>query len=102
MPSRLQSLQTGPVYRAIRYAATPGRWDATGAIETDETFGRGRSDAPALGGPGAVVGDGGDVGDRGHRQAGGLEGADRRFPPGAGAPDVDLDGAHAVLHRLAG
>ena len=35
MPSRLQSLQTGPVYRAIRYAATPGRWDATGTIGPD-------------------------------------------------------------------
>src|SRR5687768_6686899 len=55
------------------------------------------SDPAALGGAAAVVGDRGDVADERHLEAGGLEGAERALPAGAGAGDEDGDGAHAVL-----
>jgi hypothetical protein len=49
----------------------------------------------------AVVGDGRDVGDRAHLEAGGLERPDRLLATGTRSLDVDLDLAHAVLHRPA-
>src|SRR3954470_16233696 len=61
-----------------------------------------RSDSAPLGRAAAVVGDRRDVSDRGHLEARGLEGPDRLLATGAGTLDVDLDLAHAVLHRLAG
>src|SRR5215207_1590689 len=60
------------------------------------------SDAAPLGGAAAVVGDGGDVLDALDLQAGGLEGADGRLPAGAGALDVHVDLADAVLLGPAG
>src|SRR4051812_4080430 len=57
------------------------------------------SDAAPLGRAASVVRDGRDVGDRADLEAGGLEGADRLLAAGAGAFHVDLDLAHAVLHR---
>src|SRR5262245_10924908 len=57
------------------------------------------SDAAPLGGAAAVVRNGGDVGDRGDLEAGRLERPDRLLAAGAGALHVDLDLAHAVLHR---
>src|SRR5829696_6586809 len=60
-----------------------------------------RSDPAPLGGAAAVVGDGRDVGDRADLEAGGLERADRLFATGTRSLDVDLDLAHAVLHRAA-
>src|SRR5215218_11129004 len=103
MPSRLQSLQTGPVYRAIRYAAIP-EYVTTRTIRGGAPRGAPpdcASDAPPLGRPGPVVGDGGDVRDGRHRQSGGLERADRRLPARARAAHEDLDGAHPLLHGLA-
>src|SRR6476620_12624456 len=61
-----------------------------------------RSDPAPLGGAAAVVRDGGDVGDRGDLEAGGLERADRLLAAGARTLHVDLDLAHAVLHRTLG
>src|SRR4029077_1560552 len=61
-----------------------------------------RSDPAPLRGAAAVVGDGRDVGDRGDLEAGGLERADRLFATGTRPLDIDLDLAHAVLHRPAG
>src|SRR5215213_9365622 len=59
-------------------------------------------DAAALARPAAVVRDRGYVPDRGHREAGGLKGAERRLTAGAGARHLDLERAHAVLARFAG
>src|SRR5438105_8216699 len=61
-----------------------------------------RSDPAPLGRAAAVVGDGRDVGDRVDLEAGGLERADRLLATRARTLHVDLDLAHAVLHRLAG
>src|SRR5439155_4914820 len=66
--------QTGSVYRAMALHPSP------------------------LGRAAAVVRDGRDVGDGGHLQACGLQGADRLLTAGAGALDEDLYVAHAVLH----
>src|SRR6476620_3962585 len=60
-----------------------------------------RSDPAPLGGAAAVVRDGGDVGDRGDLEAGGLEGTDRLLAAGARTLHVNLDLAHAVLHGTA-
>src|SRR6187551_376162 len=60
------------------------------------------SDAAPLGRAASVVRNGRDVGDGAHLEAGGLEGADRLLSAGAGSLDVDLDLAHAVLHRTLG
>src|ERR1700758_3008849 len=59
-------------------------------------------DPPPLRGAAAVVRDRGDVGDRGHVEAGGLEAADRRLASGARTLDEDLDAAKTVLHRPPG
>src|SRR4029079_6118328 len=61
-----------------------------------------RSDRAPLGGAAAVVRDGGDVGDRGDLEAGRLERTDRLLAAGARTLHVDLDLAHAVLHRPLG
>src|SRR4029077_6837946 len=58
-------------------------------------------DPAPLGRAAAVVGDGGDVGDRGDLEAGWLEAADRRLAARARALDADLRCLQAVLHRLA-
>src|SRR5687768_15671780 len=60
-----------------------------------------RSDPAPLGGAAAVVRNGRDVGDGRDLEAGGLKGPDRLLAAGAGTLDVDLDLAHAVLHRPA-
>src|SRR4051794_4253182 len=59
-------------------------------------------DATPLRRAAAVVRDGGDIGDGADLEPGRLEGADRLLAAGAGALDVDLDLAHAVLHRPLG
>src|SRR5690242_19832884 len=56
--------------------------------------------APALARPAAVVRDRGDVADRRDGEAGGLERAQRRLAAGTRARHLDLERAHAVLHRL--
>src|SRR6266508_1286979 len=56
-------------------------------------------DAAPLGWAAAVVRDGGDVGDGADLEAGGLQRADGLLAPGARTLHVDLDLAHAVLHR---
>lgn len=50
----------------------------------------------------AVVRNGGNVADRGHLHASGLQGADRHLSPGARPFDKNFNGSHPVLHRLAG
>src|SRR5581483_6633187 len=42
------------------------------------------------------------VADRRHREARGLQGAQRRLASRTRTGDLDLEGAHAVLHRLLG
>src|SRR5215203_2080662 len=59
-------------------------------------------DATPLGRAAAVVRDWGDIGDGADFEASCLEGTDRLLAAGAGALDVDLDLAHAVLHRTLG
>src|SRR5262249_46265990 len=59
------------------------------------------SDAAALGRTAAVVRDRRDVADRGDRQPHRLQRTQRRFAARAGAAHLDLERAHAVLHRLA-
>src|SRR6476619_281690 len=59
-------------------------------------------DAAPLGRAAAVVRDGGDVGDGADLEAGRLERADRLLTAGARTLHVDLDLAHAVLHRTLG
>src|SRR6187399_3760441 len=59
-------------------------------------------DAASLGRAATVVRDWGDVGDGADLEAGGLEGADRLLAAGARTLHVDLDLAHAVLHRTLG
>src|SRR5690606_6349182 len=61
-----------------------------------------RSDPAPLGRAAAVVRLRGHVVDRADLEADGLEGADRGLTAGAGTLDVDVDLAHAVVHRLAG
>src|SRR5437660_1462493 len=58
------------------------------------------SNAPALARPAAVVRDRRHVADRRDGEARGLERAQRRFAAGARPRHLDLEGAHAVLHRL--
>src|SRR4029079_6108143 len=80
MPSRRQSGQTGPVYRAkfsLLLDPAPLRWAA------------------------AVVRDRCDVGDGCDREAGGLERADRGFAASARTAHEDLDDLHARVERLA-
>src|SRR3954451_301400 len=60
------------------------------------------SDATPLGRAASVVGDGCDVGDGGDLETGRLERADGLLATGSRALHVDLDLAHAVLHRAAG
>src|SRR5512140_1061320 len=60
------------------------------------------SDAAPLGRAASVVRDGRDIGDGAHLEACGLERTDRLLAAGAGALDIDLDLAHAVLHGAAG
>ena len=48
------------------------------------------------------MGNGRDVGDGADLEAGGLQRADRLLAAGARALHVDLDLAHAVLHRSLG
>ena len=48
------------------------------------------------------MGDGRDVLDHGDLEAGGLQGADGRFAPGAGALDIDLDSLEAILLGMGG
>src|SRR5687768_7202293 len=62
----------------------------------------GLSDAASLGRATTVVRDGRDVGDGGDLQAGRLEGADGLLAAGPRTLHVDLDLAHAVLHRTLG
>src|SRR6478752_9710115 len=59
-------------------------------------------DAAPLGRAAAVVRDGGDVGDGADLEAGRLERPDRLLAAGARTLHVDLDLAHAVLHRTLG
>src|SRR6478736_4575264 len=59
-------------------------------------------DAAPLGRAATVVRDGGDVGDGADFEAGRLERTDRLLPAGARTLHVDLDLAHAVLHRTLG
>src|SRR5918993_945765 len=59
-------------------------------------------DAAPLGRAAAVVRDGSDIGDGADLEASRLEGTDRLLAAGARALDVDLDLAHAVLHRPLG
>src|SRR6478735_7206403 len=59
-------------------------------------------DAAPLGRAAAVVRDGGDVGDGADLEAGRLERTDRLLAAGARTLHVDLDLAHAVLHRTLG
>ena len=59
-------------------------------------------DPPPLFRAAAVVGLRGDVLDRGHVEAGGLQRADRGLAAGAGALGEDLDLLEAVLHALFG
>src|SRR3954452_1222956 len=59
------------------------------------------SDPPPLAGAAPVVGLGSDVAHARDLEAGGLEGADRGLPAGAGALDEDLDLLQAVLDALA-
>src|SRR5436190_23120417 len=56
-------------------------------------------DSAPLGRAAAVVRDGGDVGDGGDLEAGSLERPDRLLAAGTRTLHVDLDLAHAVLHR---
>src|SRR5262249_47331504 len=60
------------------------------------------SDPAPLGLAAAVVGDGGDVLDAGDLDAGALERPDGGLAAGAGALDLDVDLADAVLHRAPG
>src|SRR5690348_17655072 len=78
--SRLHSLQSGPVYRAI--FSFP-------------------SDPAPLGRAAAVVWNGSDVLDRADFKARRLQRADSRLPARARALDEHVDLAHAVLHRPA-
>ena len=59
-----------------------------------------RSDAPALARAAAIVRDRRHVADRGDGEARSLQRAQRRFAAGAGARDLDLERAHAVLRAL--
>src|SRR6476660_7739211 len=59
-------------------------------------------DSAPLGRAATVVRDGGDVGDGADLEAGRLERADRLLTAGARTLHVDLDLAHAVLHRALG
>src|SRR6476469_4227718 len=59
-------------------------------------------DAAPLGRAATVVRDGGDVGDGADLEAGRLERPDRLLAAGARTLHVDLDLAHAVLHRTLG
>src|SRR6476660_2220043 len=59
-------------------------------------------DATPLGRAAAVVRDWGDIGDGADFESCRLERADRLLTAGAGTLDVDLDLAHAVLHRTLG
>src|SRR6186997_2254088 len=59
-------------------------------------------DATPLGRAAAVMRDWGDIGDGADFESCRLEGADRLLAAGAGTLDVDLDLAHAVLHRTLG
>src|SRR3954447_5716874 len=59
-------------------------------------------DASPLGGAATVMRDGGDVCDGADFEAGRLERADRLLAAGARTLHVDLDLAHAVLHRTLG
>src|SRR5215208_2483340 len=84
--SRRQRRQSGPVSRAI------------GLVSSCPL---GPSDPASLGRAAAVVRLRGDVLDLTDLEAGRLQRADRRLPPGARALDEDVDPAHAVLLRLA-
>src|SRR5688572_3617213 len=59
-------------------------------------------DATPLRRAAAVVRDWGDIGDGADFEPGRLERTDRLLAAGTGALDVDLDLAHAVLHRTLG
>src|SRR3954447_4396768 len=59
-----------------------------------------RSDPPPLAGAAPVVGLRGHVSDAGHLEPGGLQRADRRLAPGAGALHEHLDLLEPVLHAL--
>src|SRR6266576_4451150 len=59
-------------------------------------------DSAPLGRAAAVVRDGGDVGDGGDLEAGRLQRTDRLLAAGARTLHIDLDLAHAVLHRTLG
>src|SRR6267143_1486941 len=57
--------------------------------------------AAAFGRAAAVMRDRRHIADRGDRKTDRLEGAQRRFTPRARALDLDVEGAHAMLHGLA-
>src|SRR5262249_31829084 len=59
------------------------------------------SDTPPLGWTATVVRDGRDIADRGDAEPDGLQRPQRRFPARARSAHLDLERAHAVLHRLA-
>src|SRR6478736_1024055 len=59
-------------------------------------------DATPLGRAAAVVRDWGDIGDGADFESSRLERPDRLLTAGTGTLDVDLDLAHAVLHRTLG
>src|SRR5262249_43022696 len=52
--------------------------------------------------PATIVRDRRYIADRRHREARGLQRTQRRLAARAGTRDLDLEGAHAVLHRLLG
>src|SRR5437016_8320049 len=79
MPSLRQSRQTASWYRPMSPPLHP----------------------PPLGRPASIVRNGRDILDEVDFQPGRLERADRGLAPGARSLDVDLDLAHALLHRLA-
>ena len=64
--------------------------------------GGGASDPPAFGRAAAIMRDRRHIADRGDGEAGGLQGAQRRLAPRAGAAHIHVERAHAVLLRLAG
>src|SRR6266566_4384020 len=63
---------------------------------------RKNSHPPALARPAAVMGDRGDVADGGNGEPRGLQCPQGRFPARPGPRHLDLEGAHAVFHRLLG
>src|SRR5262245_3038267 len=97
MRSRRHSLQTGPVYRAIRRASACGGRGSTAAGAVRPS--RSASDAPPLGGTAPIVRDGRDVLDSDDFDARVLDRPDGGLATRARSLHDDVDLADAVLHR---